>query len=95
MSEFVRIHIMIEGRVQGVGFRFFAKEHALKLGLSGWVRNTFEGNVEAQAEGSKQNIDIWISHLQNGPHSAYVIHIRKEWLKAQGKFKNFQIVPTL
>ena len=94
MSEIVRIHVMIEGRVQGVGFRFFAKEHAQRLGLTGWVRNTFDGQVEAQAEGSKQNIDIWISHLQNGPQSAFVTHISKEWLETLGKFKNFKIAPT-
>jgi acylphosphatase len=95
MSEVVRIHLMIEGRVQGVGFRFFAKDHANKLGLTGWVRNTFDGHVEAQAEGSKQNIDMWVIHLQNGPQSAFVTHINKEWLDAQGKFKNFQIAPTI
>jgi acylphosphatase len=94
MSDFVRIHIVIKGRVQGVGFRFFAKEQAQKLGLTGWVRNTFDGNVEAIAEGSKNSIDIWISHLQTGPRSAFVTTIKKDWLEAKGMFKSFQIAPT-
>lgn len=94
MNEFVRIHVVIEGRVQGVGFRFFTKEQAQKLELTGWVRNTFDGNVEAMAEGSKNNIEIWISHLQTGPRSAFVTTIKKDWLQAKGMFKSFQIAPT-
>lgn len=95
MSEKVGIHVLIEGRVQGVGFRFYSKEQALKLGLTGWVRNTFDGNVEAYAEGLKDDLEIWITHLQRGPRSAFVTNIKKEWSTAQGKFRNFQVVPTL
>lgn len=95
MSEVVGVHVLIEGRVQGVGFRFFTKEHAQKLGLTGWVRNTFDGNVEAYAEGLKEDLEIWLTHLQRGPRSAYVTNIRKEWSIAQGKFRNFQVVSTL
>lgn len=95
MSEAVGIHVLIEGRVQGVGFRFFTKEHAQKLELTGWVRNTFDGNVEAYAEGLKEDLEIWLTHLQRGPRSAYVTNIRKEWSIAQGKFRNFQVVSTL
>ena len=95
MPEIVGIHIMIEGRVQGVGFRYFTREQAQKLHLSGWVRNTFDGNVEAYAEGLQSDLNIWLSHLQRGPGSAFVANIKKDWTSAQGKFKNFQVAPTI
>jgi acylphosphatase len=95
MSEMVGIHVLIEGRVQGVGFRFFTKEQAQKLGLTGWVRNTFDGDVEAYAEGLKEDLEIWLTHLQRGPGSAFVTNIKKEWSPAQGKFRKFQVVSTL
>ncbi len=95
MSEMVGVHIIIEGRVQGVGFRYFTREQAQKLHLTGWVRNTFDGQVEAYAEGVQEDLNIWLSHLQRGPRSAFVSNIKKEWTFPQGKFKTFQVVPTI
>lgn len=94
MSETVGVHVVIEGRVQGVGFRFFTREHAQKLHLTGWVRNTFDGNVEAYAEGLQADLNIWLNQLQQGPGSAFVTHITKEWTTPTQKFRNFQIGPT-
>ena len=88
------LHVIIEGRVQGVGYRFFARENALKLGLTGWVRNTYDGNVEGYAEGTKENLEKWVSVLQKGPRSSFVTTIRQDWKVPQGKFKTFQIAPT-
>ncbi len=95
MTEIFGIHVLIEGRVQGVGFRFFTKEQAQRLGLTGWVRNTFDGNVEAYAEGLKADLEIWLTQLQQGPSSAFVTNIKKGWSPAQGKFRKFQVVATL
>jgi acylphosphatase len=95
MSEVVGVHVLIEGRVQGVGFRFFTKEQAQKLGLTGWVRNTFDGDVEAYAEGLKEDLEFWLVNLQRGPGSAFVTNIQKDWSPAQGKFRKFQVVATL
>ena len=88
------LHVEIEGRVQGVGYRFFARENALNLGLTGWVRNTNNGNVEGYAEGTKENLEKWLSILQKGPRSSFVTTIRQDWKEPQGKFKTFQIAPT-
>lgn len=88
------VHLIIEGRVQGVGFRFFTREQAQKLGLTGWVRNKFDGNVETYAEGSQENLENWIGQLNRGPRSAFVTNIKREWKEAQGKFNNFQVLPT-
>jgi len=90
----IAVHLMIEGRVQGVGFRYYTKEKAQKFGLKGWVRNTFDEKVEAYAEGQRDQLDLWINHLQQGPRSAFVTEIKKEWMEPQGKFNNFQVIPS-
>lgn len=51
-QEFQRLYAVVEGRVQGVGFRYFTQERAVLLGLNGWVRNRWNGTVELIAEGS-------------------------------------------
>lgn len=62
--------VKIEGRVQGVCFRHYAREEALRLGISGWVRNCADGSVEALICGS--NIELMLEWLRQGPPSADV-----------------------
>ena len=61
----VRKHIYFYGRVQGVGFRYYAVQKAGQLGLAGWVRNRYDGSVEMEVEGAKTDIDQMILFLQN------------------------------
>lgn len=95
MTDIRGVQVIIEGRVQGVGFRYFVREQATSLGLSGWVRNTFDGKVESYAEGPVEKLEIWLAKLQQGPRSAFVTQIYKDWLEAKGTYKSFQIAPTL
>ncbi|PKO13885.1 MAG: acylphosphatase [Chloroflexi bacterium HGW-Chloroflexi-10] len=95
MDSQSRVIVKIEGHVQGVGFRFFAQEQAQRLALTGWVRNTFQGEVEAVAEGSRENIESWLKRLRSGPGNAYVTNLKVEWSEYKGEFKRFQIVSTL
>lgn len=67
-------HLIITGRVQGVGFRAFAKDAADALGLSGWVRNREDGSVEAVVEG---DIDAFVSRLKDGPPAGRVDEIER------------------
>lgn len=90
-----RFHAKIEGRVQGVGFRYFTKENAQQLGITGWVRNTFSGEVEITAEGVPDQIDTFIQLLRRGPQSAYVSDFKLTWQEPSGEFKKFSIVSTL
>jgi acylphosphatase len=67
-----RFFIVIHGRVQGVGFRYFAQEFAELLKISGWTRNTSEGNVELEAQGEETQLNIFISKIKIGPPHANV-----------------------
>jgi len=67
-----RLHVRIHGRVQGVGFRWFAREEARRLGLSGWVTNRPEGDVEVEAGGEASSLERLRRALEVGPAGARV-----------------------
>lgn len=70
----MRKRYLIGGRVQGVGFRFFAQRTASRLGLSGWVRNLPDGGVEAEAQGDPDSVSAFESALRQGPRGALVAY---------------------
>lgn len=70
-----RRHVLVRGAVQGVGFRWFAKELADSLGIAGWVRNREDGPVELEAEGSADSLDEFERRLRTGNPSARVSEI--------------------
>ena len=67
-----RLHVRISGRVQGVGFRWFVREEARRLGLSGWVGNLASGDVEVQAGGERSSLERLRRALHVGPTGARV-----------------------
>ena len=89
--ELVSIRAIIEGRVQGVGFRHFVWQHASRLGLKGWVRNRWEGTVELVAEGEKDQISQLVSVLWKGPRMAFVTQVKVDPQDVTGEFQNFDI----
>ena len=89
-----RLHVTIEGRVQGVGFRYFVQEKANGLKLTGWVRNRWNGDVEVTAEGEREALGIFLNHLHRGPRSAYVSKVSSEWQAPSGEFTRFDERPT-
>ncbi len=91
---FVRLHAFVDGRVQGVGFRYFVIEKALPRGLTGWVRNTYDGKVEVTAEGPRKELEMLLSDLRLGPRAAFVSDVAFEWGSATGEFYNFNVVGT-
>ncbi|MBD3393615.1 MAG: acylphosphatase [Chitinivibrionales bacterium] len=62
-----RLAVTVAGRVQGVGYRFFAREQAEALGVTGWVRNTARGAVEVEVQGETQRVYSFCNQLERGP----------------------------
>ncbi len=89
--EKVRARVVIEGRVQGVFFRYHTQETALQLGLKGWVINRRDGRVEAVFEGDKEKVDQIIRWCHCGPSEARVTKVRLDWEDYTGEFEDFTI----
>jgi acylphosphatase len=83
MSTQHRLHAIVHGRVQGVGFRATTEYEAKKLGLGGWVRNRADGTVEVDAQGDRPHLETFLAFLQRGPLGAHVDAVDSEWLPAQ------------
>jgi acylphosphatase len=80
-----RLHAIVRGRVQGVGFREFTRRHAAALGLAGWVRNLPDGTVELEAEGPRPALDELLRYLHTGPRLSRVDAVDIEWCAPSGK----------
>ena len=83
---------MVSGRVQGVGFRWFVRESALKLGVGGWVRNRPDGSVEAEIEGTKDSIERLKDLMRSGPPHARVDRLDANPLPARAGPATFDIL---
>jgi acylphosphatase len=93
--DLVRLHAVVDGRVQGVGFRYFVLETALPLDLTGWVRNTMDGQVEVVAEGQRVSLEQLLDSLRRGPRSAFVLKVTQEWQPSTGEFTRFDVRGTV
>ena len=93
-GQAARLHAVVEGRVQGVGFRYFVEENAMNLGLKGWVRNRWDGSVEVVAEGPRPAVERLLAALRRGPSASLVTDVQADWLPATGEFKYFQVRST-
>lgn len=85
------LHVVISGVVQGVGFRWFVERVANGLGLVGYVRNMYDGTVEAYVEGEAGALNAFHKEMKIGPRSAHVTDTRAEWKEYSGKYENFRI----
>jgi acylphosphatase len=88
----VRLHMIVEGHVQGVGFRAFVLEQALRLGVKGWVRNRLAGQVEIMAEGDQVLLTGFLGVIKQGPRMSYVADVITDWSDATGEFTSFGVV---
>jgi acylphosphatase len=85
------LHLLIKGKVQGVFYRATAKEIANELGITGWIKNTKEGDVEAVVTGSLDQLQAFVSWCKKGPERANVSEVISEEVKEE-KFKNFTVI---
>ncbi len=86
-----RLEARIKGRVQGVGFRYYAITHAQRLGLTGWVSNEQDGSVQCVAEGPREDLETFLEEMKEGPASAIVEYVAEDWLAYSGNWGSFGI----
>jgi acylphosphatase len=89
-----RLVATVQGRVQGVGFRYFAADRARELQLVGVCRNLRSGDVEVIAEGERGALEAFLAALQAGPRMAHVDKVYSVWLPTTGEFRTFSIGHT-
>ncbi len=89
-DDFKTIHVVIEGRVQGVWFRGWTRQQALALGLGGWVANRRDGSVEAEFEGPAVAVDDMITQCRQGPPHASVISVESTDVPRRN-FQSFEV----
>ncbi len=89
--DLARLHALVSGRVQAVGFRFSTCAEAERLGLAGWVRNLASGGVEIVAEGDEDALKQLAAWLHEGPPAASVERVEEDWAEYRSEFRRFEI----
>ncbi|MGA1873437.1 MAG: acylphosphatase [Thermoplasmatota archaeon] len=87
-----RIHVIYEGRVQGVWFRANCQRKAVELGVVGWVRNLPDGRVESVAEGGRKELEELLRWCRNDQPHALVKGTVVEWGRPSREFRDFRII---
>jgi acylphosphatase len=93
MTE-LAVHIVIQGRVQGVAYRAWTVQEARRRGLAGWVRNLRDGNVEAVLQGPEHEVEMMIIACRRGPPLAHVSDIVREPFQGKLEQAGFVQLPT-
>jgi len=91
MTSSKAYRVRIEGRVQGVCFRYYTEQEANRLGITGWVRNCSDGSVEALICGDEQPLQMMLAWLKHGPSSAVVSQTKVEPITAEPIPTSFRI----
>lgn len=92
VENIVRAHVLVKGRVQGVGYRAFVHRNAIEEKLSGWVQNLTDGRVELEVQGTQEKIELFLAILKKGPALARVDQLDVNWLNAKVEQNGFRIV---
>ncbi len=86
-----RLEAVVHGRVQGVSFRYYTQRRAVELGLTGYVRNQWDGTVEVVAEGQQAKLEELLSFLRVGPRAALVTEVNIRWTAPSLSFDRFEV----
>ena len=89
--ESVRIHALVQGVVQGVGFRYFVLNAARTAGLVGYVKNLRDGSVEILAEGPREDLARFARDVSEGPRRGLVKDVQLRWTESTGEFESFEV----
>ena len=90
-TQKVRAEILVNGLVQGVGFRYFVSNTARQLNLNGFVKNLYTGEVLTVVEGSKVMVEDLFKQIKIGPRSAHVKNANIKWQKNKNEFTDFEV----
>jgi acylphosphatase len=83
--------VIFSGRVQGVGFRYFVESIAVKYGIKGYVRNTYDGKVEVVCQGEEEDLRHFIEEIKKGPSFSVVTNVEIEEIEDRDKYSIFEI----
>ena len=86
-----RLHVVLSGRVQGVGFRYATHREAEARGLRGWVANRADGRVEAEFEGPRSHLEDMLEWCRRGPVFASVSEVEPTWESGEERYSIFSI----
>jgi acylphosphatase len=91
-TQKARARVIVGGRVQGVFFRYSTQEVATRLNVLGWVKNRWDGKVEAVFEGERDGVEKMIEWCHKGPPGAHVQNVDTHWEDYLGEFEQFSTV---
>lgn len=86
-----QLHAWVQGKVQGVGFRYYVRQLAVEVPITGWVRNLSDGRVELLAEGSRPDLEGLLAAVRHGPRGSQVSDVQVEWGAANGELHGFAV----
>ena len=87
----VRYHIIVHGHVQGVGFRFYSYQNAIKNNIRGWVKNNHDGSVEIDAEGDMEDMVNFIDTIKTGTNFSNIEDLDAKEIEDLKKYRDFEI----
>ncbi|MBY0098287.1 acylphosphatase [Mesobacillus maritimus] len=87
----LQLQIVVSGKVQGVGYRYFAQMKAVQFGITGWVKNRTDGAVEMVTTGTKENLDLFIEEISRGNPFSKVDQIEINEISLAEKYQSFTI----
>jgi acylphosphatase len=91
-KKYFSLHLHVSGLVQGVGFRFYAINRARAYGVTGWVKNLYDGRVEIEAEGTRDRLVPFLEEMRIGPRSAHVRGVQEQWHEiAFSRYEGFTV----
>ncbi len=86
-----RVHVLFKGRVQGVGFRYTAERIGHEVGVTGWVRNLPDGDVEMVAEASRDKLEALLDRIKASEVGRHIAKSLVKWEDARNEFKDFRV----
>ncbi len=91
MKSLARVEITVQGLVQGVGFRYYVLRIAVRLNITGYVKNLYNGDVLTIAEGDKEVLESFIKEVIKGPTHSRVSKYTIDWSEYKSEFSTFEI----